>query len=121
MFLCRRRPDLILIMSKFNLPNLKNLKCVFGQAFITNNPLFDIKICCLQNKRTIFFLPMKFFLSSPPSSLLLLDYSKAMAFHFSSMPSPHVQNIFTSHLKQLNDSLILITNPNKYKLPLYMP
>jgi hypothetical protein len=44
-------------MSKFNLPNLKNLKWVFGQAFISNNPLLDAS----KAKDYLFFCPRRFF------------------------------------------------------------
>ncbi len=61
MFLCRRSLDSILIMSKFNLPNFKNFKWVFGQALISNSPLLDIKICRLQSIGLSFFLPTRIF------------------------------------------------------------
>ncbi len=61
MFLCRRSLDSILIMSKFNLPNFKNSKWVFGQALISNIPLFDAKICHLQSIGPSFFLPTRIF------------------------------------------------------------
>jgi hypothetical protein len=41
MFLLKWSPDLILIVSKFNLHNFKYLMWIFGQALIINIPLFD--------------------------------------------------------------------------------
>jgi hypothetical protein len=59
MFLCRRSPNSILIVNKFNLLNFKYLMWVFGQALIINIPLLDIEIGCLQGGRQILFFPMK--------------------------------------------------------------
>jgi len=50
MLLFKRNLDSILIVSKFNLHNLKYLIWVFGQSLIFNIPLLDTKIGHLQGK-----------------------------------------------------------------------
>ncbi len=59
MFLCRRNPNSILIVNKFNFHNFKYLMWVFGQALIINIPLLNTKIGHLQGKGQFLFLFMR--------------------------------------------------------------
>ncbi len=56
MFLFKRNPYSILIVSKFNFHNFKYLMWSFCQAFIINIPLLDIEIGRLQGKGQFLFL-----------------------------------------------------------------
>ncbi len=59
MLLCRRNPNSILIVSKFNLHNVKYLMSSFCQALIINIPLLDVEIGHLQGRRQFLFFPMR--------------------------------------------------------------
>jgi hypothetical protein len=56
MLLFRKSPDLILIISKFNLHNFDCLSFVFAQAMTINIPSFVTKIGHLQGRGQFFFL-----------------------------------------------------------------
>jgi hypothetical protein len=63
---------------------------VFGQALIINIPILDEEIGHLQGKGQFFFFACEEFFPNPPSSLSLLEYSKATTLHFSSNSSPPI-------------------------------
>ncbi len=54
-----RSPNSILILSRFNLHNLKYLTCVSSQTFVIKILLFIAQICHLQGKGQFLFLPMR--------------------------------------------------------------
>jgi hypothetical protein len=91
MLLFKKNLDSILIVSKFNLHNFKYLVWVFGQILIINIPLLNIEIGRLQCRRQSLFFSHEEFLLSPPLSLSLLEYSKVMAHHLSTVLSLVVQ------------------------------